>query len=307
MGHAESALDMSSSEGKKLIRLKDNTLYTSTSKSDDNRDNRDAFESLKHLDVGEASDGAQFGKLVFLIKNKTLAQLQEESKQNITGTSESPFFVFPDAFDASLGISEEDAEKQRILTQDGEGYRTGNIAGFLSYKDDQIIIGSRFGDKSADHFLLYLISEVFDIPYVLDWKTLSSPNGSLDFLIFMFPYRVKQAMRKGLFKQYIRRQYNDANIKGAIDIPRQIKLNTPFLGKVAYNQREFSYDNYLIELVRHTIEFIKQKPFGRNLLSCQRELVDAVIAATPRYKNQDRQRVILENRKRPVRHAYYWE
>lgn len=53
-------------------------------------------------------------------------------------------------------------------------------------------------------------------------------------------------MRKGLFKKYIRNQYNDENIKGPVDIPRHIDQNTPFIGNIAYNQREFSYDNTVI-------------------------------------------------------------
>ena len=65
-------------------------------------------------------------------------------------------------------------------------------------------------------------------------------------------------MRKGLFKKYIHRRYNDGNVKGTINIARHIKQNTPFIGNVAYSQREFSYDNSLMELVRHNIEFIKK-------------------------------------------------
>ena len=73
-------------------------------------------------------------------------------------------------------------------------------------------------------------------------------------------------MRKGLFKEYIRHNYNDGYVKGTIDIARHIEKNTPFTGNVAYSQREFSYDNSLMELVRHTIEFIKRKPYGTKIL-----------------------------------------
>ena len=77
-------------------------------------------------------------------------------------------------------------------------------------------------------------------------------------LIFLFPFYLKEAMRKGSFKTYIRNQYNDDNVKGTIDIARHIKKNTPFTGNIAYSHREFSYDNYLMQLIRHTIEFIKE-------------------------------------------------
>ena len=60
-------------------------------------------------------------------------------------------------------------------------------------------------------------------------------------------------MRKGLFKKYIRHNYNDGNVKGTIDVARHIEKNTPFTGNVAYSQWEFSFDNSLMELVRHAI------------------------------------------------------
>ena len=114
-------------------------------------------------------------------------------------------------------------------------------------------------------------------------------------------------MRKGLFKQYIRRRYNDPNIKGIIDIATHIEKNTPFVGNVAYSQREFSYDNSLMELVRHTIEYIRRKPYGNSILIKVRDEVRIVISATPAYESNERQKIIEQNRKNTVRHAYFKE
>lgn len=55
-------------------------------------------------------------------------------------------------------------------------------------------------------------------------------NRLFNFLLFLFPHYLKAAMRKGLFKKYIRRRYNDGNVKGTIDVARHIKKNTPFAG-----------------------------------------------------------------------------
>lgn len=96
-------------------------------------------------------------------------------------------------------------------------------------------------------------------------------------------------------------------MKGTIDIARHIEGNTPFIGNVAYSQREFSYDNDLMELVRHTIEFIKGKPYGNNLLIRVKEKVKLVIEATPRYEQYDRLKIINANKKNAVRHAYFRE
>ena len=114
-------------------------------------------------------------------------------------------------------------------------------------------------------------------------------------------------MRKGLFKKYIRYRYNNGNVKGTIDVARHIKKNTPFVGNVAYSQREFSYDNYLMELVRHTIEFVKRKPYGNNLLVKVKDEAKLVVDATPGYEPYDRQKIIEQNKKNTVRHAYFRE
>ena len=114
-------------------------------------------------------------------------------------------------------------------------------------------------------------------------------------------------MRKGLFKKYIRHNYNDGNVKGTIDVARHIEKNTPFTGNVAYSQREFSFDNSLMELVRHTIEFIKRKPYGGKILIKVKDEVKLVVDATQGYEPYDRQRIIEQNKKNAVRHAYFRE
>ena len=158
------------------------------------------------------------------------------------------------------------------------------------------------------YFLQYLLDRVLDFPNVVDLATDANQDNRLfNFLLFLFPYYLKTAMRKGVFKQYIRRRYNDGNVRGAIDIARHIERNTPFTGSVAYSQREFSYDNYLTELVRHTIEFIKRKPYGNNLLIKVKDEVKLIVDATPSYERYDCQKIIEANKKKAVRHAYFRE
>ena len=114
-------------------------------------------------------------------------------------------------------------------------------------------------------------------------------------------------MRKGLYKTYICNRYNDSHVKGRLDIARHIKENTPFTGKIAYSQREYAYDNMLMELVRHTIEFIRKKAFGKNLLAKVKEEVRMVVDATPRYQPHEKRKVISENQQHRIQHAYYYE
>ena len=221
-------------------------------------------------------------------------------------------FVFPGAVRDAKDID----EKQMVLRSENKQYRTGNVMGFLGCGDERLIICSRFcgrdeekdEDESEDYFFQYLLHKVMDLPNIVDLHfDTNRDNGLYNLMLFMFPIYLRNAMRKGLFKKYIRRSCNDGNVKGTIDIARHIKQNTPFIGKIAYSQREFSYDNSLMELVRHTVEFIKGKPYGGKLLFKVKDEVNLVISATPGYKAGNRKKIIEENKKSRVRHAYFRE
>ena len=96
-----------------------------------------------------------------------------------------------------------------------------------------------------------------------------------------------------------------------IDVGNHLKKNLPFTGNIAYTTREFTYDNPLMQLIRHTIEFMKnQKSIGRGVLenlSTSRENVSEIIRVTPSYKLADRAKIIRLNQTKPLRHAYFRE
>lgn len=235
----------------------------------------------------------QIKNLTEKIANKTLEQLEREG-----------VFVFPDSVKEAGDITQD----QTILQSVNDAYCSGNVMGFLGYGDERLIIESRFCGESKDYFFQYLLDKVLDFPNIVDLDSDATQEERLfNFFLFLLPYYFKSAMRKGLFKKYIRHSYNDVNIKGTIDVARHIDTNTPFVGKIAYSQREFSYDNSLMELVRHTIEFIKRKPYGNKLLIKVKDEVKLVIDATPGYKPYARQKIIEQNKNNAVRHAYYRE
>ena len=237
-----------------------------------------------------------FSEIAYLtnkIADKTLEQLEREG-----------IFVFPELIKDADDITRD----QMILQGFNDCFRTGNVMGFLGCGEERLVIESRFGGEGDDYFLQYLLDRVHDFPNIVNLESDADQNNRLfNFLLFLFPYYLKTAMRKGVFKQYIRRRYNDGNVRGTIEIARHIERNTPFTGSVAYSQREFSYDNHLTELVRHTIEFIKRKPYGNDLLVRVKDEVKLIVDATPSYELYDRPKIIEANKKNAVRHAYFRE
>ena len=83
------------------------------------------------------------------------------------------------------------------------------------------------------------------------------------------------------------------------------------MGKVAYSTREFSKDNDLMELIRHTIEYLKKNIDGGkqllNLTERTKHNVQIVIQNTQRYDVLEQPKIIIANKMRPVRHAYFSE
>lgn len=196
---------------------------------------------------------------------------------------------------------------------------TGNIMGFVGVNDTQISIHSRFDvpqnkDDGAtnknygeDYFLHYMLQKVFSIN-LFDLKTDTSRDQIFDFLLYLFPHYLKKALAQGLFKKYRRFEYNDANVRGTINVPRHIRQNVPFHGAVSYTTREHSYDNEITQLVRHTIEYIRGKQIGKFVLSRDEETksgVSQIVMATPSYNRQKRSSIINQNL-RPLRHPYFW-
>lgn len=253
----------------KQLRIKDNSQYK-----------KEAFSEISTL----------AGKVV----DKTLQQLEREG-----------IFIFPEI----LKDAEDITQDQTILQSANGTFRSSNVMGFIGCGDERLIIASRFSENNDDFFFQYLINKVIDVPNIVDLNTDSDrdANQLFNFLLVLFPYYLKTAMRKGLFKKYIVRKYNDGNVKGTIDIARHIKTNTPFIGKIAYNQHEFSYDNSLTELVRHTVEFIKGKPYGNTIIVKIKDEVKLILQATPGYEVCDRKKIIDENKKNLVYHAYFKE
>lgn len=234
------------------------------------------------------------------IANKPIKQLCDENEH---------LLVFPLSIDETndrIG----DCTIVDIYAKDENSVKikSGNIMGFVGRKNQQLKIYSRFDNQKHDFFLHYMLQKVFSFNiFNLDFT--SSEDNVFEFLVYMFPAMLKKAMRQGIYKEYKRFRHNDANVHGTIDISRHIRENIPFRGTVAYNTREFSFDNSVTELIRHTIEYIKTIPSGGIILSSDKAVEDCIkkiVSYTHSYSHTERIKIIQDNL-RPRIHPFYKE
>ena len=224
------------------------------------------------------------------------------SIQDLCNKKNSNLLIFPDVEHLlKNGIGE-----QTICTLDDTQLQAGDLMGFIGRGNSQLTISSRFAvADQEDYFLHYMVQRVFDIN-LFDLKHASSQNRIFDFLTLLFPYYLKRALKQGIYKKYKTIAHNDANVKGGIDISKQIRLNTPFTGRIAYSVKEFSYDNELTQLIRHTIEYIRTTP-QTSVLKADPDteaFVLQICQITPSYSLLARRKIISSNL-RPVTHPYY--
>ena len=238
---------------------------------------------------------------LFPIANKTIAELCRENEN---------LLIFPYSIETSSDKIGESSVMSILNTGDPDKVQitTGNVMGFIGIDNLQIKIKSRFDKGRDDFFLHYMLQKVLSFN-LFDLKHNDEQEDLFDFIMFMFPYLLKAAMNQGIYREYKNFKHNDSNIKGTIDIGRHIARNFPFVGNIAYATREYSHDNNMSELIRHTIEFMKTKRYGQLVLNIDRETIENVkiiIAHTPSYNKNERSSVISKNLRAKV-HPYYTE
>lgn len=288
-----------------VIHLWDNTWHVAGWSPNDSR--QDPY-GRKPKSIDSISRGSS---ILRSLSSATIGELMKSEDAQV--------IVLPNSF--SEGNEElKDQYIFRVTEKDGQSIdsiTTGNIVGFIGKGKEKggvsIHIHPRFSfndekGKRNDSFLYYMLEKVMAI----NTFSYSSSSGSkdtqvFDFLLFFFPKLLKEALSQGMYKEYVHHEYNDANIRGAVDVNRHIRLNIPANGKIAYRTREFSYDNAVTQLIRHTIEYIRRKPFGKAILHNDPDTdgyIQQIILATPSFQVQKRQAIINDNL-RPVSHPYY--
>ena len=236
------------------------------------------------------------------IDKSDIENIKQFANKKIKYLKENNLFIL------SKNSFKDDIENSDIIELDEVNNKiySNNIMGFIGYNDTKIKITSRFASNENDYFLHYMLQKVLCLN-IFDLQHSTNKDDSFDFLIYMFLDLFQKAIRQGIFKSYQKREYNDANVRGVIDINRHIKNNIPFNGKIAYNTREYSYDNNITQLIRHTIEYINTK--SRGILNINEDIksgVFQIIEATKRYDKNKRQNIIGKNLKK-LNHPYFYE
>lgn len=273
-------------------------------------------DNYKYLSkfLGTMTIEHQKGENLWPIANKSLVKLKEENPN---------LLIFPE----DLGMLQDgfDDNENMIcslypITNKGRYIlETGNIMGWIGCGDTQLKIFSRFDSTindpannftpkpKNDFFMYYILSKLGAFHLTsLDYAQ-GDGNFLNNLLGLMFPAFLKNAVSQGLYKEYRTFERNDSNVRGVIDINRHIRRNNPFMGKVAYRTREFSFDNGITQLIRHTIEYLEGTPMGANILGGDaetRQCADVIRQATPTYNEKERG-MIINNNLRPKMHPYY--
>lgn len=260
--------------------------------------------NLTDNNIGQPNAGIFHRKDVselFPIADKTIAQLCHENEN---------LLIFPYSIESTDDRIGNSSVISILNTNDSDNIHisTGNVMGFIGVGHLKIKIKSRFDQGRDDYFLHYMLQKVLSFN-LFDLNHNSDHDAVFDFIMFMFPYFLKKAMCQGIYREYQNFKHNDSNVKGTIDLGRHIANNTPFIGNIAYSTREYSQDNSMTELIRHTIEFMKTKNYGVSVLNIDRDTMDnvkTIVEHTPSYDKNERNGIISKNL-RLKSHPYYTE
>lgn len=238
---------------------------------------------------------------LFRIANKSIAELCRENEH---------LLIFPE----SISKAQDEIGKATVVdiqtTAEADQFKviTGNVMGFIGVGNLQMKIQSRFDEGRDDFLLHYMLQRVLSYN-LFDLNHNNEQDDVFDFIMFMFPPLLRSALRQGLYREYQHYRHNDPNIKGPIDVGRHLARNIPFMGNIAYNTREYSHDNSMTQLIRHTIEFMKTKRYGQAVLNIDKDTVEdvkTIVMHTPLYNKNEREGIISKNLRMKT-HPYYTE
>lgn len=131
-------------------------------------------------------------------------------------------------FPETIAESEDLEEDSKIIETYNSELKTGNIVGFIGKGNEQLIVRSRFSKGDDDYFLYYMLKKVLNINLANLPIGISFEDQIYKLLCYVFPHFLKNALKKGLYREYRRFNYNDNCVRGSIDISRHIRITSLF-------------------------------------------------------------------------------
>ncbi len=198
----------------------------------------------------------------------------------------------------------------------------GTIIDTITFDDTyeiQLYIYPRI-DKEGDYdsincyALIYMLKHVLPDIFISDTEAQSTilENDTLWNYLLVYQYEKKliELNQLGFYSSYVKVEKNDDRVRGNIDFPRHIKLNSGLKnGRIAYNYRKRTTDNSLNRLILRTYELLRVK---------MPAIVDSVIKDNPafasiiselRYQSSGYASVsdetIIKQNLKPMTHPYY--
>lgn len=179
-------------------------------------------------------------------------------------------FSFHDRDEDKRGKRNEDDALILALTEEAEAgwvAQTGNYVGRFTYHKHHFEIRSRFGDA----FMQRMLNFSNDI-YIDHWTSPAERIGAgkTDYaraLIFMmFVKALEKAYLLGLPKAYRSIRHHEPVVRGRIDIPRFVREDLPFAGRVASVAREQLPSQPIIDVLAKAIQVVDRSGGAEMLL-----------------------------------------
>ena len=142
----------------------------------------------------------------------------------------------------------------------------GTIRNEIKYGSEKIDltleVRSRFDTPDRPWFAAAMLSTIVE-----DSEGIASQseiyNGETDIFGFikavLFAKYLERAYKAGIYRPYVRNEYNNSRPRGSLDIARHLRLNLARKDRVAYVTRERDENNPLNRLIMHTWRYLKSK------------------------------------------------
>ncbi|ADL43457.1 5-methylcytosine restriction system component-like protein [Caldicellulosiruptor obsidiansis OB47] len=302
--------------------------------NEDNSENKDNYlskEDVEKINIGlilqklnEAIAQNSISNCILKVKNKENNEQKNQQLNRFEQESKNVLFKFENGQLQTYGyigairlkIAFKEVEQDLIQNQrsnKNEAKNTDKTKGNVREIYVLFEICSRFDKIKKQYFLIYLLSKCFKNLKNFYENKIKIGVSDVDLwnllMVLKFKIEIEEAYRQGLYRTYRNFENNNFNFRGKLDEARFIKYNIPFLGKIAYNVRERTYDNYLLHLVLHTYYRVRNR---------YREIVDNIINSqtlaykairqmeelTPTFANSKLTEV-LKNCSKKIVHPYY--